>query len=63
MAEAAACKHEVGAQGCAQTLQHVIVEQREGAEAASHEQHVLLVQRLLWNLQLTCACTIAGGPI
>lgn len=36
------------------TLKHVIVQQGEGPEAPAHEQHVLLVQRLLWDLQLPC---------
>ena len=33
------------------THEHVVVQQREGAEAPAHQQHVLLVQRLLRDLQ------------
>ena len=36
------------------TLKHVIVQEGEGPEAPAHEQHVLLVQRLLRDLQLPC---------
>ena len=39
------------------TLKHVIVQQGEGPEAPAHEQHVLLVQCLLWDLQLSCTDT------
>ena len=41
----------------ARTLQHVVVQQSEGPEAAAHEQNILLVQCLLGNLQSPCTQT------
>lgn len=41
-------------EGMLLTLQHVIVEQSEWPEASAHNQHILLVQSLLWNLQNAC---------
>ena len=35
--------------------EHVIVQQGEGPESASCDQHILLVQGFLWNFQLACA--------
>lgn len=41
--------------------EHVVVEQGEGAEPASGDKHVLLVQGLLGDLQLACTAGRQGS--